>query len=166
MQSLKTYSENTIKVPRFSEANGFYTTKERSELMGRIKAQNTKPEQKLRKVLWALGLHYRLNVKSLPGKPDIVLGKYHLVIFVDGEFWHGFEWEQKREKIKSNRDFWIPKIERNQQRDREVNEQLAALGYSVVRFWDHQIERDLNWCINQILERLSSESNDDFGAFY
>jgi DNA mismatch endonuclease, patch repair protein len=148
-------------VPRFSEANGFYTTRERSGLMSRIKAQNTKPEIKLRKVLWALGLRYRKNVKSLPGKPDIVLRKYKLVIFIDGEFWHGFKWKEKKEKIKSNRGFWIPKIERNMQRDREVNERLEALGYTVIRFWEQQVKKDLNWCINLVLEKVSCASNEE-----
>lgn len=147
-------------MPRFAEANGFYTTKARSELMGKIKAQNTKPEQKLRKMLWALGLRYRLNVKSLQGKPDIVLRKYRLVIFVDGEFWHGYKWEEKRDKIKSNRGFWIPKIERNIQRDEEVNQQLAQLGFKVFRFWDQQINRDFNWCIQMILNYISEFNNE------
>jgi DNA mismatch endonuclease, patch repair protein len=158
---LKTYPEYTIQVPRFSEANGFYTTRERSELMSRIKAQNTKPEIKLRKVLWALGLRYRKNVKSLPGKPDIVLRKYKLVIFIDGEFWHGFKWKEKKEKIKSNRGFWIPKIERNMQRDREVNDQLKELGFTVIRFWEQQVKKDLNWCINLVLEKVSNALNEE-----
>ena len=155
------YPEFTIKVPRFSEANGFYTTRERSELMSRIKAQNTKPEIKLRKILWALGFRYRKNVKSLPGKPDIVLRKYNLVIFIDGEFWHGFNWVKKKETIKSNRDFWIPKIERNMQRDREVNERLETLGYTIIRFWEQQVKKDLNWCINLVLEKVSYALNEE-----
>lgn len=158
---MKTYPSNTIHVPRFSEANGFYTTKKRSELMGKIKAQNTKPEQKLRKMLWALGLHYRLNVKSLPGKPDIVLRKYRLVIFVDGEFWHGYKWDERKDKIKSNRGFWLPKIERNIQRDEEVNKQLAEMGFKVFRFWDQQINKDFNWCIQIILDYISEFLNED-----
>jgi DNA mismatch endonuclease, patch repair protein len=158
---LNYYPENKIQVPRFSEANGFYTTRERSELMARIKAQNTKPEIKFRKVLWALGLRYRKNVKSLPGKPDIVLRKYKLVIFIDGEFWHGFKWEEKKGKIKSNREFWIPKIERNIQRDKEVNNQLKVSGFTVIRFWEQQVKKDLNWCINFVLEKVSYALNED-----
>ncbi len=161
MQLLKTYSANTIQVPRFSEANGFYTTKERSELMGKIKSKQTKPEQKLRKMLWATGLRYRLNVKKLPGKPDIVLRKYKLAIFIDGEFWHGYQWEQKREKIRSNRDFWLPKIERNMQRDREVNEQLEKLGFKVIRFWDKQVYNDFNLCLQVILDAVAESLNEN-----
>jgi DNA mismatch endonuclease (patch repair protein) len=158
---LKPYQQNTIHVPRFSEANGFYTTKERSALMGKIKASNTKPEQKLRKTLWALGLRYRLNVKSLPGKPDIVLRRFKLVIFIDGEFWHGNNWDEKKVKLKSNRAFWIPKIERNIQRDQEVNQQLVKLGFNVIRFWDHQINKDFNWCLQTILDSISENLNED-----
>jgi len=129
--------------------------------MGKIRSQNTKPEQKFRKILWAMGLRYRLNVKSLPGKPDIVLRKYRLVIFIDGEYWHGYKWNEKKDKIKSNRDFWIPKIERNIQRDQEVNQQLSQLGYKVVRFWDHEINNDFNWCLQMILDYVSEFLNED-----
>ena len=158
---MKTYQSNTIKVPRFSETNGFYTTKKRSELMGKIRSQNTKPEQKFRKVLWVLGLRYRLNVESLPGKPDIVLRKYRLIIFIDGEFWHGYKWNEKKDKIKSNRDFWIPKIERNIQRDLEINQELSKLDYKVIRFWDHQINKDFNWCFQMILDYISEFLHED-----
>jgi len=116
-------------------------------------------------MLWALGLRYRLNVKSLPGKPDIVLRKYGLVIFVDGEFWHGFKWNERKEKIKSNRDFWIPKIERNIQRDNEVNRELEKMGFKVVRFWGHQINKDFNWCLGQVLNLVSEDSGEDLIGF-
>lgn len=129
--------------------------------MGKIRSQNTKPEQKIRKILWALGLRYRLNVKSLPGKPDIVLKKYGLIIFIDGEFWHGYKWEEKRDKIKSNSGFWIPKIERNIQRDQEINQELSKLGYKVIRFWDHQINKDFNWCFQTVLNHISEFLNED-----
>ena len=78
------YPEKTIKVPRFDEASGFYTTAERSKLMSKIKSQDTKPEQKLRKFLWGIGIRYRKNVRKMPGTPDIVISKYKLVIFIDG----------------------------------------------------------------------------------
>jgi DNA mismatch endonuclease, patch repair protein len=125
---VKNYPENCIVVPRFNEDNGFYTTKERSKLMGKIKGFDTKPELKLKKALWKLGYRYRKNVKLLPGKPDIVFGKFKLAVFIDGEFWHGYEWESKKDKIKTNRDFWIPKIERNIQRDQYNNQLLVNQG--------------------------------------
>lgn len=153
---MKKYGENIIKVPRFEEAAGFYTTKARSELMGKIRGKETKPEISFRKVLWGLGLRYRKNVKNLPGKPDIVFRKYRLVVFIDGEFWHGYKWEEKRDKIKSNRDFWIPKIERNMQRDRQINRQYSEIGWMVFRFWDTEIKKNLGSCLHKILTYIDS----------
>jgi DNA mismatch endonuclease (patch repair protein) len=154
---LKKYAENHIIVPRFNEANGFYTTKQRSELMSKIKSQNTKPELKLKKTLWNLGFRYRKNVKKLPGTPDIVFPKDKIVIFVDGEFWHGYNWEEKKTKIKTNRDFWIPKIERNIQRDKRNNQLLSESGWYVLRFWEHEIKKDFEDCINQIINYFQKE---------
>lgn len=145
------FKEDIIKVPRFNESNGFYTTKERSGLMKKIKGIDTKPELKLRKFLWNLGVRYQKNVKKLSGKPDIVISKYKLIIFIDGEFWHGHNWQEKKEKIKSNRDFWIPKIERNMQRDKKVNNDLSSDGWTVMRFWEYEIKKEFNVCVNKIL---------------
>ena len=117
----KSYSAPKIKVPRFKEENGFYTTKQRSFMMSRIKGKDTKPEKLLKKALWHTGLHHRSNKRKLPGKPDLTFIKYKLVIFVDGAFWHGHNWPERKQAIKSNRAFWIPKIERNIQRDHEIN---------------------------------------------
>ncbi len=154
---MKKYAENHIIVPRFNEANGFYTTKQRSELMSKIKSQNTKPELKLKKTLWNLGFRYRKNVKKLPGTPDIVFPKDKIVIFVDGEFWHGYNWEEKKSKIKTNRDFWIPKIERNIQRDKRNNQLLSESGWYVLRFWEHEIKKDFEDCISQIINYFQKE---------
>ncbi len=141
-----------IKVPRFEESAGFYTTAQRSRTMSKIRGKNTRPEMRLRKALWHAGLRYRTNRKDVPGKPDIVIQKWMIAIFVDGEFWHGYEWEKKREKIKSNRAFWIPKIERNMQRDREVNVELKKMGYEVFRFWEHEVKKEIGACIKQVLD--------------
>jgi DNA mismatch endonuclease, patch repair protein len=146
------YPKNTIKVPRFNEDEGFYTTPERSVLMSKIKSKETQPEKKLRNTLWHLGIRYRKNVKKLPGSPDILIGKYKLAIFIDGAFWHGHNWEEKKGKIKSNRSFWIPKIERNMQRDGENNEKLAQMGYTVMRFWDFEVKHEFVVCLNTILD--------------
>jgi DNA mismatch endonuclease, patch repair protein len=148
------YPENNIKVPRFNEANGFYTTRERSYLMSKIKSQNTKTEHKLRKFLWNVGVRYRKNVKKLPGKPDIVISKYKLIIFIDGEFWHGYNWKEKRDKIMSNREFWIPKIERNIARDLSNNKYYTERGWTVMRFWEQEIKNEFHVCINQIISFL------------
>ncbi|RVU01264.1 very short patch repair endonuclease [Mucilaginibacter limnophilus] len=132
-----------IKVPRFEAKNGFSTSETRSRLMSKIKNKNTKPEIALRKALWALGIRYRIHNKKLPGNPDLVMQRHKLVVFVDGEFWHGYEWEKKRTKIKANREFWIAKIERNMQRDMENNAKLNQLGYKVLRFWEKDISKNL-----------------------
>lgn len=143
-----------IVVPRFNEANGFYTTKTRSNTMSKIRGQETKPEIALRKALYSKGVRYRKNYKKLPGNPDIVLIKHKLAIFIDGSFWHGYNWEEKKLKIKANREFWIKKIERNMQRDNENNIALQELGYTVVRFWDHDVKKEIDKCVQVILDKL------------
>jgi DNA mismatch endonuclease (patch repair protein) len=153
---MKPYSEHPIAVPRFCEANGFYTTKARSELMARIKANGNKPESILRKTLWNLGFRYRKNVKQLPGKPDIVFRKYKLVIFIDGEFWHGYQWDTKKDKLKTNRGFWIPKIERNMQRDAEITAFYEQTNWQELRFWEHEVKKETGSCVTRILNYLQS----------
>src|SRR3989339_461591 len=147
---LKQYKPNKIKVPKFCEAEGFYTTPNRSKNIGQIKGKNTQPELKLRKVLWSLGYRYGINVKQLPGPPDMFFTRHKLAIFIDGEFWHGFRWEEKKNQLKANRDFWIPKIERNMQRDWENNKALIEMGYTVMRFWQKEIQKDFTNCLAQI----------------
>lgn len=149
------YSEPKITVPRFSEAEGFYTTPQRSFNMSQIKGKNTQPEKLLRKALWHAGVRYRSNQQKLLGKPDISLIKYKLVIFVDGSFWHGHDWENRKDAIKSNRDFWIPKIERNMQRDREINQYYQSKGWTVLRFWDFEVKKELGMCVKRVVDELS-----------
>lgn len=145
------YKQPKIQVPRFSEEAGFYTTPERSKMMGKIRGKNTKAELQLRRALWAAGVRYRVNVKSLIGRPDVASKKLKFVVFVDGGFWHGYQWAERKPKLKANKDFWIPKIERNMQRDEEVNEAFATQGYQVFRFWDHEVKANLGHCLEQIL---------------
>jgi DNA mismatch endonuclease (patch repair protein) len=137
---------------------GFDTTVERSDLMKKIKGASTAPEILLRKKLWKVGLRYRLNVKNSPGKPDIVFRKYMLVVFIDGEFWHGFNWEEKKKRIKDNRAYWIPKIERNMQRDRENEEKLRILGFTIIRFWEAEIKKNIEGCVGKINAIIQSKS--------
>lgn len=117
---------------------GFETTLARSNLMSKIKSNSTKPEIVLRKILWSKGHRYRLNSKKLFGKPDIVFSKYKMVIFVDGEFWHGYNWQNKKKQIKSNRAYWIKKIEKNMAKDVEVNTHYEERGWTIHRFWQKQ----------------------------
>lgn len=150
----KKYPNERIIVPRFNEESGFYTTPERSKIMGKIRGKNTKPELAFRKALWQAGYRYRIDYKKLVGKPDIALKKYKTVIFIDGEFWHGYNWEERKHKIKTNREFWIPKIERNIQRDEEVNTALREKGYKVFRFWETKVKKDLEACLEEVLAHL------------
>ena len=136
--------------PRF-ERDGFKTTPQRSKLMGKIKGKNTYPELLLRKKLWALGIRYSIHADDLPGKPDIIIKKYRLVVFIDGDFWHGYRWEEKKKTLKTNRLFWILKIERTKQRDLFNNAALEDLGYTVMRFWEHDLKKNLSKCVNQIM---------------
>jgi len=148
--------EGRIQVPRFEESAGVYTSKKRSHTMSRIRSKGSKPEMILRRALWAKNVRYRLHEKSLPGKPDIAIKKYKLAIFVDGEFWHGFDWENRRDRIKSNRRFWLPKIERNMQKDERTNRALRSMGYTVFRFWSEDVQKNLPAVLNQIELYLES----------
>lgn len=148
------YKKPKIAVPKFCEANGFYTTKKRSFNMSRIKGSNTKPEILLKKALWHSGVRHRSNTLKLPGKPDISFIKYKLVVFVDGSFWHGFNWEERKHSLKSNKDFWISKIERNMQRDEEINALYLSRGWRVMRFWDHDVKNQLGVCVREVLAAI------------
>lgn len=150
------YNEDRIKVPRFNEESGFYTTPKRSKIMSKIRGKNTKPELAFRKALYAAGYRYRIDYKKLIGKPDIAMPKYKTVIFIDGDYWHGKNWEDRKPKIKTNREFWIAKIERNMQRDREVNMELKRLDYTVFRFWETEVKKNLTLCLEQTIAHLKS----------
>ncbi|MEW4923185.1 very short patch repair endonuclease [Algibacter sp. 2305UL17-15] len=152
------YEYKKIKVPRFNEESGFYTTKKRSKIMSKIRGRNTKPELQFRKALWRKNVRYRVDSKTLPGKPDVSIKKYKLAIFIDGEFWHGYNWDERKQKLKTNRGFWIPKIERNMQRDWEVNKQLEGMGFTVFRFWESEIKKNLKTCINDVMVYLQTGS--------
>ncbi|APQ17427.1 very short patch repair endonuclease [Maribacter hydrothermalis] len=152
----KNYSKERIKVPRFNEASGFYTTPERSKIMSKIKGKDTKPELAFRKALYAAGYRYRIDYKKLIGKPDIALPKYKTVVFIDGEYWHGKNWEERKPKVTTNREFWIAKIERNIQRDKEVNEELTSKGYTIFRFWETEVKKNLDACLEIIIGHLNT----------
>ena len=86
--------------------------------------------------------------------PDIAITKYRIAVFCDSDFWHGYDWENRHQKIKSNRDYWIPKIERNMQRDREVTASLESAGWTVLRFWEFQIKKELDSCVETICKTI------------
>ena len=124
--------------------------------MSRIRCKDTKIEVKLRKELWSRGLRYRKNVKNIPGKPDIAFIGKKVAVFCDSEFWHGYDWEHRKNDIKTRREFWIPKIERNMERDQEVNQMLEDQGWVVLRFWGKQIQKNLSECADIIESTVRS----------
>ena len=132
------------------------TPEQRKKNMQHIRAKDTAIEEKLRKALWKKGIRYRKNCKELPGKPDIVLTKYKIAIFCDGEFFHGKDWEVLRPKLErsNNSAFWISKISRNRERDDEVNKQLLYLGYTVIRFWGSDIKKHTEECVQVVEETI------------
>ncbi|MCL2557454.1 MAG: very short patch repair endonuclease [Treponema sp.] len=126
----------------------------RSYTMSRVKGSDTKIEVALRKALWRSGLRYRKNHPHLPGKPDIALTKHKIAIFCDGEFWHGKNWQAVKAKLGARRDYWIKKIERNIERDGENERRLAALGWTVIRFWGKDIQKNLELCVAEVQEAI------------
>ena len=124
--------------------------------MKAVKSKDSEIEQILRKELWARGLRYRKNVKTVFGKPDIAFIGKKIAVFCDSEFWHGYAWEIYQEDFRSNQSFWIPKIERNMQRDIEVNNQLRSEGWIVLRFWGREIKKNTSACAD-IIEKAVRE---------
>jgi DNA mismatch endonuclease vsr len=131
-----------------------HTTEQRHKNMQAIKCKDTKIEVLLRKELWSRGIRYRKNAKDVVGKPDIVFKGKKIAVFCDSEFWHGYNWKVKQSEIKSHREFWIPKIERNIERDEEVNAALEANGWRVLRFWGDDIKRNVKACAGLIVDAL------------
>ncbi len=118
-----------------------HTKEQRSYNMSRIRSTNTAPEEKVRKWLHAQGFRYRKNVKSLPGKPDIVLRKYNAIVFVHGCFWHKHDCGRFH-LPKTNIDYWEKKISRNVERDKEVFSLLQNEGWRVFTVWECQLKKD------------------------
>lgn len=134
-----------------------HTPEQRKKNMQAIRCKDTSIELLLRKELWGRGLRYRKNVRTLPGKPDIVFLRKKVAIFCDSEFWHGYDWETRKSQIKTNREYWIPKIERNIEHDKEVNFALEELGWKVLRFWGKDIQNNLSKCADMVEETIKSD---------
>ena len=127
-----------------------HTPEQRRKNMQAIKNRDSEIELLLRKELWHRGLRYQKNSKKVFGHPDIVFLGKKVAVFVDSEFWHGYDWETRKHDFKSHQEFWIPKIERNMQRDIEVNTTLQSEGWTVLRFWGKEIKNNLNGCADSI----------------
>ena len=139
------------------------TPEQRRKNMQAIRSKDTSIELALRTALWHQGIRYRKNYKNLPGKPDIAITKYRIAVFCDSDYWHGYDWENRHQRIKSNREYWIPKIERNMQRDKKVTAQLQDAGWTVLRFWEWQIKKHLDECIDVVIKTIAEtvSRNDD-----
>ncbi|MCX5705995.1 MAG: very short patch repair endonuclease [Candidatus Omnitrophica bacterium] len=127
--------------------------------MRKIRSDKTSPEIILQKLLRSKGIKFRRNFRALPGKPDIAILSKKVAIFVDGEFWHGYRWQEKKSKIRANREYWVPKIEKNILRDKQNNKKLKNEGWKVLRFWQQQIIKDPLKC----LEKIRKTSNVSLG---
>lgn len=128
------------------------TPEQRHKAMSRIKTTNTSIELKLRKALWHSGVRYRKNYKRLPGTPDIAITKYRIAIFCDGELFHGKGFEAGKMRFDTNKEYWEAKIKRNIERDQAVDTELQKMGWTVLRFWGKEITRDLDSCVESVLE--------------
>ena len=131
------------------------TSIQRSKIMRAIRSTNTKDEVRLAKALWHKGYRYRKNNRTVFGTPDLTFKKLKIALFVDSEFFHGKDWKTQKNRVKTNTEFWQKKIERNRQRDVEVNEKLREQGWTVIRFWSAEIENNLEDCIAKIQREIA-----------
>ena len=125
--------------------------------MQAVKNKDSQIELLLRQELWSRGLRYIKNVNRIYGKPDIVFIGKKVAVFCDSEFWHGYNWEERKKDFKSHQEFWIPKIERNMERDAEVTAQLESEGWTVIRFWGNEIKKNTAQCADIIEKAVHSK---------
>ena len=135
------------------------TREQRHKNMQHIRSKDTEIEVLLRKALWKKGYGYRKNYDKLPGKPDIAITKYKIVIFCDGEFFHGKDWEVLKPRLErgNNSEYWIKKISRNMERDDEINKRLLFEGWTVIRFWGNDIKKNIEKCVRVVEEVIFEE---------
>lgn len=135
----------------------FETDERTSKRMSKVKLKRGEAEVKIAKLLWHKGYRYRLNFKKLPGSPDIAILRYKIAVFIDGEFWHGKDWEKRKNGLKRNRDYWIEKIEENMARDSTVDKELKFLGWIPIRFWAKDVMKNKERCVDAIDELVFEE---------
>jgi len=145
------------KVPRF----GSFTPASASASFAkrRNKSKDTVPEVLLRKALWSRGVRYRLHVSQLAGKPDIVFPKERVVVFIDGDFWHGRDWEELQKKLRNraNAEYWIAKIEYNRRRDHDQRRVLEKEGWTVVQLWETDVTKNIEGAVEKVIITLKSK---------
>ena len=133
-----------------------HTPEQRRRNMQAVKNKDSQIELLLRQELWSRGLRYRKNVNRIYGKPDIVFIGKKIAVFCDSEFWHGYNWNERKKDFKSHQEFWIPKIERNMERDAEVTARLESEGWTVIRFWGNEIKKNTAQCADIIEKAVHS----------
>jgi DNA mismatch endonuclease, patch repair protein len=130
-----------------------FSQKKRSEIMSKVKSKDSKIETEFRKKIWRAGFRYSKNTSKYFGKPDLALVKYKTVIFIDSCFWHGCK---KHGSMPQTRiSFWKTKIERNKQRDKEVNRHYKKIGWKAIRIWEHSLKKDFSKVVDKIENYLS-----------
>lgn len=133
-----------------------FTKAKRSEVMSLIRSKNTKPELAFRKLVssyfYPRGYRYKIHYKKLPGKPDIVFVTQKVAFFVDGSFWHGYRLRNGESNL--SKEYWLPKIENNIQRDKKVNRQLRKMGWKVVRIWEHDLKKNPGKVLNLVISAM------------
>ena len=130
------------------------TPEQRRRNMQAIRSKNTKIEIKLAKALWEKGYRYRKNNKTIIGKPDLTFKKLKIAIFCDSEFWHGKDWDNQKKRIGTNKEYWDKKILKNIERDNKVNHSLSTDGWIVLRFWETEIKKEIDKCLEIIENRI------------
>ena len=140
------------------------STPETRKRMSTVKLKGGKAEILLAKALWHQGYRYRKNDKRLPGSPDIAILKYNIAVFVDGEFWHGKDWEARKMRLKRNREYWIEKIEENMARDLRDDHLLVQAGWVPIHFWEKEVIKDLSACVATIEEIILAQLIDSADA--
>ncbi len=130
------------------------TPEQRSYCMSRIKGKDTGLETRVRSELHKRGFRFRKHLKELPGKPDVVFTKAKVAVFIDGDFWHGYRFSTWEHKVS---DFWKTKISKNRERDAKNHRRLRNMGWTVIRLWQHDLERDFEGSIGKVVSALKKE---------
>ena len=136
------------------------STPQTRERMSRVRLKGGKAEVLLAKALWHRGYRYRKNDKRLPGSPDIAVLKHRIAVFVDGEFWHGKDWQTRKDRLNRNREYWIEKIQENMARERRDDELLAQAGWTPIHFWEKDVLKDPEGCASALEELILSQLAD------
>lgn len=140
------------------------STPETRKRMSKVKLKGGKAETLFAKALWHRGYRYRKNYKKLPGSPDIAVLKHRIAIFVDGEFWHGKDWDTRKDRLKRNCEYWIEKIEENMARDLRNDQLLIESGWTPIHFWEKEVMKTLSSCVAGVEEIILTQMMDDLNA--